>query len=369
MPSTSKRLDLENIAVHLLHHLMHSKRGNPSSVSRFASDVQILMAGFVIMCIINMFYFNRTSVALLELEKAFILARNRDKVPDFFVQHVASAFDLRNLSNASAKSISNNSNLSKTIESSVLLTDVHIRFAHVNTLHLAPAIDLRNQSHDKVVSDLHKADSAKKIEPFIFPTNVQTIFPAKRSKSASVSPIFSDGPPTAPEVQITDPNKPAHRKWTMKRWKFELSSTNTIVLEQISPEDAVPYGRHYTESVRNRSRPLRPGTAAVSDAASLAALSPADFASIKRIWIWGRPLAARSMLRAFPCPPSSTAACPELMRASAFALAPSPGGDEKRTAHPRPRSRPRAPPVFVCLRHWTACPRPAAGRRPTGPRR
>ena len=293
---------------------MQGKRANSSLFGKNTNYVHILMLVFLGMCVINVIYLKRTSVMLLEIENAILLAKNRGKLRDANTIYAESSSDRRNLSNAN--SIPN-----------------------------------------------YNSDTMKPVESRVEPSNRFS------SNSFSVSSVVPAQRPPTPERQIADPGIQGNRHWAMKTWKFELSSTNTIVLEQISPEDAVPYGRHYTESMKNRSRPLRPGTAAVSDAASLAALSPADFASIKRIWIWGRPLAARSMLRAFPWPPSSTAACPELIRASAFALAPPPGGDEKRTAHPRPRSRPRAPPVFVCLRHSTMRPRPAAGRRPTGPRR
>ena len=217
---------------------MPKKKSRKKTISAFlgtiVSDIRILLAGFLLLCITSITYLNKTSVALLELENP--MNSEVIRIPDSSMSYLTPSFNLRSLYMANIASNLPYSNLSKVKRN--LLVGVQTGSAFI-------------------------------------------------SNFSSIAPIVPVRLPQAIERSAFGSREERH--WPKKRWQFELASAYRFVLEQVTPEHAIPYGRHYTEIVRNRSRPLRPGTAAVSDAASLAALSPADFASIKRIWIWGGP--------------------------------------------------------------------------------
>ena len=224
----------------LLHPMFKTGK---SSLLRIiiAKNLYRFMVGFICIHIFNLMHLRRTSVALLKLE---------------------STLDLQN----------------------------HLGKKSQNMLPLSSALPIRNLSNANAAPNLFISKMSKQFKPINFLLNAVLGSSLDRwVKYSRASPDHRIGLPPAHGSPVAGSDKQIHRKWQKKKWRFELSIANTIVLEQVAPEDAISYGRHYTESVRNRSRPLRPGTAAVSDASFLAALSPADFASIKRIWIWGGP--------------------------------------------------------------------------------
>ena len=212
--------------------LMHTKKGKFAFLGKFATSFHRFMVVFICLQIISLIHFNRLSVALLKLENALDLQVRRG-------QKMQNEYTL-------------------------------------DSLNLSYMSSVPNQFISKMSKQLKQGEKS------FLGSFVNDLL-----KTSNVAPGLPDRLPPVHGSPVAGSDKQIHRKWQKKKWSFELSIANTIVLEQVAPEDAISYGRHYTESVRNRSRPLRPGTAAVSDASFLAALSPADFASIKRIWIWG----------------------------------------------------------------------------------
>ena len=179
------------------------------------NNLIVLMIFFLFICFVNMLYLKRTSNMLLELENSILRARERAEI------------------------------------------------RHVTTN--PPAIlspDWRTSRPDRLV----ETKEAKIQEP-----HAGKAFLGSTNASAS---IWSAALPMHP-IQFPPAADPA-RPWSKLKWEFRLTSDKSFVLEQISPQDAISYARHYTESMHNRSKPLL----RVQSTAT-------DFRRIKRIWIWG----------------------------------------------------------------------------------
>ena len=197
------------------------------------------MFGFLFLSALNLAYFYRTSTKLSEIEHL---------VNDFR----ASAGGVESHLNSSKSSGSANESLSHNLKAgSAIVTEsdrVHI-----------------NQPMTRIISTpSHPTQSMESGGLDLHP-----VIPASAAEALTETNNSLKGQVIAANLS------PKPREYRKIRWTYSFSATNTLVLEQIHPEDAVAFGKEYTASKRRLPVPAAGNATSDSDA------------RITRIWIWG----------------------------------------------------------------------------------